>query len=148
MTKISDDEARLKYGIRTKHEKMDNGELRFRLISEDGSAYIRTVAGDHGAWQNSHYHDSVKETYIVQEGWMAYAELRQGELVGRVYDKDASVTTQPGIVHNVYLPKNSVIHTVKHGISAGRDWHESKKFDEMTKHLSEEDITKWQVVKP
>lgn len=148
MATLSDDKAWTKYGIMTKHEKMDNGELRFRLLCEDGSAYIRTVAGDQGAWQNSHYHQSVKETYIVQEGWMAYAEMREGALVGTVYVKDASVTTQPSIVHNVYLPEGAVIHTVKHGIALERDWHASEKFDEMTKNLSEVDIKQWEIIKP
>jgi hypothetical protein len=147
MAKISDDEARSKYGISTKHEKMNNGELRFRLLCEDGSAYIRTVAGDQGAWQNSHHHKSVKETYIVQEGWMAYAEMREGVFIGTVYGKDASVTTQPGIVHNVYLPQGAVIHTVKHGIALDRDWHVSEEFDEMTKSLSEVDIKQWEMIK-
>lgn len=147
MAKISDAEAEVR-GIWTSHEIMDNGELRYRLLSEDGSAYIRTVSGTQGAWQNSHHHKSVKETYIVQDGWMAYAELREGLLVGRVYEKDASVTTQPGIVHNVYLPKKAVIHTVKHGIALEHDWHRSDEFDEMTKILLEEDIKKWKVIKP
>lgn len=143
MTKITDEDAGKVYGITTKHEIMDNGELRFRMLSDDGSAYIRTVAGDTGAWQNSHYHKQVKETYIVQEGWFAYAELIDGKLVGHVYERDGSVTTQPNIVHNVYLPKGAVIHTVKHGNTRDRDWWASEQFDRMTKNISEEVLRKW-----
>ncbi|THB65101.1 MAG: hypothetical protein D6B26_04125 [Spirochaetaceae bacterium] len=143
MAKISDQEAREQFRICTNHEKMNNGELRFRLQSGDGSSYIRTVAGDCGAWQRSHYHEQTKETYIVQEGWMALAEQREGALLGRIYEKGTLVTTKPGIVHNVYLPCGAVIHTVKHGAASQSDWHESEEFDRMTTKLSEKEIKQW-----
>lgn len=142
MTKISDEDAHKLYGITTKHEIMANGELRFRQLCEDGSAYIRTVSGESGAWQNSHFHKQVKETYIVQLGWFAYAELIDGVVSGKVYRRDEAVTTQPNIVHNVYLPEGAIIHTVKHGNTSERDWWASEQFDDMTKNITEEAILK------
>ena len=77
--KIRPDEARAK-GVSTEHNEMPTGELRFRLKHDDGTAYIRTEATDRGGWQNSHYHRTVRETYIVQRGKMAFAELVDGAL--------------------------------------------------------------------
>lgn len=128
-------------GITTHHERMENGELRFRLIADDGSGYIRTIAGEAGGWQNSHYHEAALETYIAQQGWMALAELVDHEvrwhflLPGDVY------TTQLKIPHNVYLPAHAIIHTVKHGtVAGGVDWHADSVLDSMTKPVTEEEI--------
>jgi len=128
------------YGIILNHEKMENGELRFRLMGKDGSGYIRTVAGKQGAWQNSHYHKQIMETYIVQSGWMALAELLNGKLKLHVLRPGEIVTTKPGVVHNIYLPKGAVIHTVKHGKCTAEDWNPSEEFDKQTKKISEKEI--------
>ena len=57
------------YGIETHHERMPNGELRFRLYDRDGNGYVHHRRPD-GAWQNSHYHHQIRETYIVETaGW-------------------------------------------------------------------------------
>src|SRR5690242_10293711 len=79
MRQLSDKDAE-SLGIVTRHEQMDNGEYRFRLLASDGSAYSRTVAGDRGAWQNSHSHNTARETYIVQSGWMAFAQRGESEV--------------------------------------------------------------------
>ncbi|MGC9494176.1 hypothetical protein, partial [Vibrio genomosp. F10] len=49
-------EASDKYGVSIRHGKMNtNGELRFRLLSTDGSAYIKTVTtSESEGWQNPH----------------------------------------------------------------------------------------------
>ena len=48
---------------------MDNGEKRFRQICiKDKTAYIRAEGGKVGYWQNSHYHKTIREIYIVQKG--------------------------------------------------------------------------------
>ena len=140
--KIESAEAQKKYGITTSHEIMDNGELRFRLRSGDGSAYIRTVSGDSGEWQNSHYHKDVLETYIVQKEWMAIAELDGAEMKIKIYKEDEIVTTRKEIAHNVYLPSAAVIHTIKHGNSIGQDWYSSISLDKRTKNLTETEILK------
>ncbi|WP_058303378.1 hypothetical protein [Gorillibacterium timonense] len=62
-------------GVRTIHHKMENGERRFRLVSADGSSYIRTEASRHSGWQNSHYHKEVTEWYVVQKDWFPSPEL-------------------------------------------------------------------------
>lgn len=63
---ISEEEAHL-LGIDTLHQEMDNGERRFRLVSSDGSSYIRTEASNNGGCQKSHYHKSLREFYVVQK---------------------------------------------------------------------------------
>jgi len=130
------------HDISFKKEVMDNGELRIRLILQDGSAYIRTEAGETGAWQNSHFHSYLEETYIVQKGWIGFAELVEGSLILRVEKENALFTVSSMVPHNLYLPADTVIHTVKHGKVKQGDWHESKELDALTKHLSELEIKK------
>lgn len=139
MRKIEDKEL-AKFGVRTKHEEMDNGELRFRLTSDDGSGYIRTVAGKTGAWQNSHSHNYIQETYIVQSGWMAFAQLRHSAIQVRVFKPGEVLTIERNVVHNVYLPQGAITHTVKHGSCRGADWIADEEFDRQTKALSERDV--------
>lgn len=144
-TEITCKEAEEKHGVTCKHGRMPNGELRFRLLKADGTAYIRTKAPPDGGWQNSHYHNKVKETYIVQSGWIGYAELVGNTPVFYTYGVDESFTTRPGIVHNVYMPANAVIHTVKHSESKTEQRLEddrTKRLDQLTKDLSEDDLRK------
>ena len=140
MTKITNDIATSDYGITFQHEKMQSGELRFRLVSEDGSSYTRTVNPNHGVWQNSHYHQSIKETYIVQKGWVAVASLIDDVLSLEIANTGDTFAVQPLIIHNLYLSADSVIHTIKQGISASNDWFGDYALDKATKHLSEEGI--------
>ena len=142
-SKVSLDEAFERYGIRCAHEEMDNGELRFRLIAPDGSSYIRTVASHDGAWQNSHFHKRIRETYIVEDGWMVVAEFDE-ETERMSFKKFTSgdiVTTSILVKHNVYMAAGSIIHTVKHGaLDCEPDWHPSPEVDKSTKHISEQDL--------
>lgn len=140
MEHISPDAAEREYGITCNHEKMENGELRFRLTSSDGSGYIRTVSTPQSKWQKSHYHKEVKETYIVQKGWMVLASLRNGQVILEKYEKGTSVTTELLVPHNVYLPADSVIHTVKHGESQESDWLAYPDLDAETIKLTENQI--------
>jgi hypothetical protein len=138
---INPEDAASKHGITTNHEVMKNGELRFRLNRNDGTAYILTIAGENGAWQNSHSHKQSQETYIVQTGWMAFAELKPGKApLFRICEAGEVFTTTPGVPHNVYLPKGAVIHTVKHGDVIPDDWFACLELDEATKPLTEEAI--------
>lgn len=140
MTKVPEDIANTNYGIACDHEAMANGEIRFRLISKDGSVYVRTESGENGAWQNSHFHKNAKETYIVQTGWMAFASNVDEELDIVILRSGDELTIKPFTIHNVYLPGGAVIHTVKHGAATKQDWFEDVEFDRATKHLSEKDI--------
>ena len=68
MKSVTDATARKTFGVSTVHQKMENGEVRFRLIDKHGLGYVRTHAGERGSWQNSHFHLTHAETYIVQSG--------------------------------------------------------------------------------
>ena len=140
MRQISPEDAEKNYGIKTNHTEMDNGQLRFRLEKDDGTKYVLTIAGNNRAWQNSHFHKYANETYIVQRGWIGYAEFVEDKLKMTVYWEGDIFTTRPHSIHNVYLPCGAVIHTVKHGNASVGDWQAFEKFDEMTKHLTEKEI--------
>lgn len=136
------EEARTK-GVSTEHNEMPSGERRFRLKNDDGTAYSRTEASARGGWQKSHHHRSVRETYIVQSGKMALAELVEGTLQLRVLGPNDICTTKPNVAHNVYLFRSSVIHSVKHGDGGDRaDWHANPSLDEKTLYLDEAEITR------
>lgn len=129
------------HGIWTEHAEMPNGELRFRLKHRDGTAYIRTESRDDSGWQKSHYHLTVRETYIVQQGRIALAELIDDQLRTRTFDAGEVFTTEPGVPHNIYMFGNSIIHTVKHGPEGQViDWHEVPSLDEQTLSLDGNDI--------
>lgn len=126
--------------------RMDNGEYRFRCMNvgqNSGWGYTLTKMPENDSgWQNSHYHTGIMETYIVQKGWIGFAELLSDSQVKiSIYRHDRIFTTRPGHAHNVYVSAGAVIHTVKHGnCSLERDWFANPVLDEKTKHLSEADI--------
>jgi hypothetical protein len=140
MEDISADLAR-EYGVAASHNRMDNGEVRYRLVATDGSAYVRVEATADSGWQNSHYHKAVLETYIVQKEWAAFTELDDGKVVCRIMQPGDVHTTKPGVSHNIYLPAHAVIHVVKHGAATGEtDWYSDELLDSKTRHLPEEQI--------
>lgn len=104
-----------------------NGELRFRLNCNDGSAYIRTVTTDDSqGWQNPHFHKHLRETYIVETGWIGYIEICNGVIETKKYGEGDVFTTIRDVAHNIYMPANATIHTVKHNAdtsSEETDWH-------------------------
>ena len=102
-------------GITTRHERMDNGELRFRLCGADGTSYIRTEAGTESGWQNSHLHRHVHELNVVQQGAMVVVEARQEGLTILVIRAGDSYLCPLNLPHNCYLLPGSVVHTVKYG---------------------------------
>lgn len=123
------------YGINTKHHIMDNGEKRFRLIGDDGSAYIRTESSINSGWQNSHYHKTIKELYLVQKGTIIFVELVNDELNVKKYTEGEFCISQPMVPHNVYMFPDTITHTVKFGYCSNADWNEFKKLDEMLKSI-------------
>jgi hypothetical protein len=140
---ISSAEARDQHGVTSRHGRMPSGELRFRQLKSDGTAYIRTEAPPDGGWQNAHYHKKVLETYIVQEGWIGYAEWISDALRLRVFKPGQSFTTAPLVIHNVYMPAGAVIHTVKHGDGKSEqrvEDDETRRFTALTKAIREADI--------
>lgn len=128
--KISLEEAQAS-GVEVNFEKMANGEKRYRLVSADGSGYCRTEGSGAGAWQNSHYHKSASEFYLVQSGWIVYAELNEsGEGEFRILREGESVLVTPLVHHNIYMSADSVIHTIKYGGAEDTvDWFASEELD-------------------
>ena len=119
---ITPEDAVTHHQISTQHEHMtesdgsDTGEIRFRLKKGDGTAYIRTEAGNTPRWQQSHYHTLVKETYIVQRGWTVLASVSDNGIVRfRRYEEGDIFSSPEGTIHNVYTGPQCVLHTVKHG---------------------------------
>lgn len=137
---ISPDEALSHYGVAARHETMDNGEVRFRLLDREGNGYVLTLAGHQGAWQKSHFHKRQVETYVVERGWMALATPADdyARLDVSIVGERQIISTPLNKSHNVYLPSGAVIHTVKHG-GAGEaaDWHGDERLDHMTRGLNE-----------
>lgn len=119
---------------------MPNGELRFRLMPSDGNGYIRTVAGACGAWQRAHYHHQLRETYIVERGWIALAEWEGRGLTVKRYGPGEIFTTEPNRSHNIYMAAGAIIHTVKHGGQQDRDWQEDSALSAITDSMTEDDI--------
>lgn len=134
---ISAAQATAEYEITALHEKMPNGELRFRLTPSDGNGYIRTVASAEGGWQNAHSHKSLRETYIVESGWIASAEKTGQCPKIRLHFPGDIFTTEPKVVHNIYMSPGSLIHTVKHGGKGAKDWDGDDIFTDVTKGLNE-----------
>lgn len=137
------EEASEVHGVICKHGKMPNGELRFRLQKNDSTAYIRTEASETGGWQQAHWHKKVLETYIVQAGWMAYAELVDDEVRLTTFEPGESFTTEPNVIHNIYLPAEAVIHTVKHGNGRGEVRvvdAKTAEFTSLTETIDEDEI--------
>lgn len=118
--------------LQTNSEVMANGETRHRMKASDGSGYIRTrYPNAEGAWQNSHYHNSTYETYIVQSGKILFAELLDGKARIKEVTESEVITVKPGVHHNVYVFPNTDLHTVKHGAIQANDWHASTELDRL-----------------
>ena len=142
MKYISTEEARA-LGVNTIHQIMDNGEKRFRLVNSDGSSYIRTENSINANWQNSHYHKQLNEVYLVESGWIVYAELTDsGKLLLGLLQQNESIIVPPLKHHNVYMSPLAVTHVVKYGGSNDLkpDWFPSPELDALTKGISESQL--------
>jgi len=142
-TQLTEKEV-LQYGITTNHERMDSGELRFRLLASDGTCCIRVQATDKGTWQNSHSHATLSELCVVQTGWVVFVEYDEttGACTFEKINAGEICQSRPGVPHNMYVSANSVHYAVKHGDLSVNDWIPSTTLDQMTKHLNENDIMK------
>ncbi|MGN7761464.1 hypothetical protein [Paenibacillus sp. 22594] len=137
---ISKQEAHL-MGIDTMHQEMDTGERRFRLVCSDGSSYVRTEASNTGGWQNSHYHKSLTEFYVVQKGWLVYTEYSSDDkLIMKYLEQGDSILVKPFVHHNLFMSANTVTHVIKYGGGIGNDWHPSPELDKLTIHIAEADL--------
>lgn len=130
--------AKTEHGICTKHGRMrTNAELRFRLNSaSDGSSYIRTqTSSQSGGWQNEHFHFHMRETYIVEKGWIGYAELTDAGPSFQKVTEGELFTTSPNVVHNIFMPPGAVIHTVKHNGGVAKDWQSDARCAVLKEHI-------------
>lgn len=124
-----------RYGVTINHSRMDNGELRFRLAGKDGSVYIRTEASADSGWQNSHYHTRLSELCLVQEGWVYYAELIDGQVAARRYAAGEHYIIRPMIPHNSYMGPNAILHTIKFGDCSDPDWCPAPELDVLVRAM-------------
>jgi len=140
MTKFDD------FKIKAASDEMSNGEIRFRMeCEEDGSSYIRTVAGAAGGWQQSHFHKQSSETYIAQSGWICVACLMECEPIYFLIKPGELKTIHPNVIHNIYMPPNAVMHTIKHGDTVVSDRFtsaDSSQLDAFTQSITEMEIFK------
>lgn len=103
---------------------------------------------------------------MVKNGWLAYAELRNGKATIRIVRSEDGLFISGSTPHNIYLPEGTGAHTMKFGkipqkikeeakamfeikeISEGRtkqliaDWNPAPELDALVKHPQEEDIFK------
>lgn len=136
---ITPEEALL-CGIKAHHEQMENGEKRFRLMSDDGTGYCRTVSPQKAAWQNSHFHRNTRELYIVQQEWLIFAEMLTDAAHFRKYEAGDYFVSRRLIAHNLYVGESTVLHTVKFGETTQNDWFPSPELDREAKKLSAFDM--------
>lgn len=123
---------------------MENGEKRFRQIClKDKTAYIRAEGGNVGYWQNSHYHKSIIEVYIVQKGMILLAQYIEGNTKINRVEKGKIFNVEPNVPHNVYMYPNTVLHTVKYGEVEEYDWQEFKELDNILKNKTMEELKKY-----
>jgi len=139
---ISVELAEREFGITSPHERMDNGELRFRLLCEDGNGYVRTLATSFGGWQNSHSHSAFREFYLIELGWIAFATPgSDARPIVQIFHPGDIYISPLGEVHNVYLAADSVMHTIRLGIRGVQPlWESAAWFDAQTQHLTEAEI--------
>jgi hypothetical protein len=138
LTPITPEDAAKNHGVTTHHTVSKEGEHRFRLLKHDGTAYIRTEAAPEGRWQNAHWHSKVRETYIVQKEHLFYVERRtDGEPTAPVrYEAGEMFTSAAEVIHDVYLPPEAVIHTVKHGEAKDEERLEDARTEAFTELLT------------
>jgi mannose-6-phosphate isomerase-like protein (cupin superfamily) len=130
------------YGVTPNFRQMPNGELRLGLQAEDGSSYTRTV-NTVSAWQNSHYHERYQELYIVQHGKIVLATLTDHQPVLKTYNAGEYFIVAKKVAHNIFQFADAVTHNVKFGDSQPSDWHAVEKLDDLVKHLTAEELNKW-----
>ncbi len=123
------------FGIKTNIQKLENGELRARLIGNDKSSYIRTESGDNEYWQRAHYHNYLNEMYIVQSGKIIIAVKKDDDVEFITLNKDDYFVLPSKTSHNVYMFKNTVTHTVKFGDIIESDWNLDEPFNNITQNI-------------
>ena len=118
------------HGIEISGNEMESGEFRFRLASKE-SSYIRTEAVHASSWQKSHYHREQSECFFIEKGMAISATVESGKVLVRTYQEGDFFIISSMTVHNIFLEKGSISHTIKWG---GRpDWNAFPDLDEYIK---------------
>lgn len=135
-------EAAELHGIQINHELMDSGEIRFRLIASDGSGYARIHAPNVGYWQNSHVHSTMSEIIVVHKGWVVFVEIDpdRGSCSFQRFGAGAIFKSRPNIPHNLFVSANCILMCLKHGDMTANDWIASPALDNLTKHMTEDQV--------
>lgn len=68
----------------------------------------------------------------MEKGWIGFAEMKDGECQIRILREGDIVITEPGVEHNVFMPKGAEIDTLKVRAQPG-DWHASSALDALTR---------------
>jgi mannose-6-phosphate isomerase-like protein (cupin superfamily) len=135
------DEETSALGIRTRHEIMPSGERRFRLVAASGSSYVRTEATARGGWQNSHLHRGSLELYLVERGWIALARKPvESGLEVTILEAGQMLSVPPGEPHNVFLPPDAIMHTIKQGPGGQGDWEAAPDLDLLTRNIPADEL--------
>ncbi len=127
MKQLSDADAAL-CGIHAVHHEMENGETRFRLVSEHGSSYILTRSSSAVGWQKSHVHYKKQEFYILEKGTALLALWIGNEVQIKTLCENDTASVPIGVPHNVLLLGDAILHTVKYGTQE-EDWHSFEELD-------------------
>ncbi|MGN1343500.1 MAG: hypothetical protein ACI4U3_02910 [Traorella sp.] len=136
MREISSQEAQ-RMGIKCIHHEMDNDEKRFRLVNEKGSSYILTISSNQSTWQKSHYHLHKKEFYVIEKGkaWLILWDRINPIQLIKLNEND-SYFVKEGIIHNLFIEKNTIMHTIKFGCQDD-DWNACEELDEIIKEKND-----------
>lgn len=124
------------FGVRLNHERMDNGELRFRLTGADQSSYIRCENPGPPVWENAHAHSRLRELVLVQRGRVIFVEQKGEQARFLLLKPGCFALTTPGVPHTQWLDRDTVVHTVKFGDCAGPDWIPAPALDALTHPLT------------
>ncbi len=125
------------HGVKVNIDIMNNNEERLRFIDfENNSSYIKTISKDNAYWQKSHYHKQTKEVYIVIEGNITIAEKMGSKVQMIKVEKGNGHLVNKGVVHNVYMDKGTVVHTLKLSDNiVDKDWYSDIELDTLLKNI-------------
>lgn len=120
------------YELISNYQVMESGEIRFRLLSKKNYGYIMTQTKNSSGIQKSHYHKTTSEMYIVQQGKIKlYYKDKNEEIKEVILNENDTFVVSPFISHNIYMYKNTIIHTVKFGKCEDNDWYEDIEMDKI-----------------
>lgn len=127
-------EIKDKYNLISNYQIMESGETRFRLLSKNNYGYIMTETKNSSGFQESHYHKTTNEMYIVQQGKVKiYYKDKNEEIKELILNENDTFLVRPFISHNIYMYDNTIIHTVKFGKCEDNDWYPDTQMDKLLK---------------